>query len=126
MLLLVAGAAGGLCRLACLRTDLVEGKVAEGIAQLAGFDIFLLQCRQHGLDELSAEGALVVGELDESERRVLLSQRGIASLAASWRLEPTKAQRKRGRRWVYRSPVDKRIPVRALMIVFPDKMLAPR
>src|SRR6267143_2467923 len=61
VLSLVAGATGGLGGRVGQRVDLLDGKVAEDIPQLSGFDVLLLERRQRGLEELPAEGALVVG-----------------------------------------------------------------
>src|SRR2546425_1526750 len=60
-------------RLAGVRVHL-EREVAEHVTQLAGLDVVLLQGQERRREEPLTERTLVVGELDESHRRIGASQ----------------------------------------------------
>ncbi len=77
VLALVAGAVRRLGRLARVGVNLVDRKVPEDVTQLAGLHVLGLQGRQCRIEEALAVGALVVGELDQGDRRVGAAQDGI-------------------------------------------------
>jgi len=73
---LVARAVRGLGRLEGVSVDRFQGEVPGDILQLAGFDVLLLDLGQRLTDVPGAEGSLVIGEVDERDRRVALAFEG--------------------------------------------------
>src|SRR5690606_39027459 len=72
---LLAGTAGRLVRLLRLGVDTADGVILEDVAYLPGVDVFL-HLGHRLLEMAPAERALVVGILDDDDRRVRVASGG--------------------------------------------------
>ncbi len=66
-------------RLARLRMNRVQRKIAEHVTHLAGVDVLRLEAGERLLVKAATERTLIVGELDQRQRRVVPSHRRTAA-----------------------------------------------